>query len=345
MRQIFEYHPVIGFRFIPGLKARIPYERGGYLIRANATGFRNDFEFQREKRPGKRRVLLFGDSFTAGEGVSNGQRYGDYLEKLVPDLEVYNFALPATGTDQHYLIYREFASEMSHDAVIIAIFVENIRRVASRYRYFLNAEGKRLLYAKPYYTFEGDRLVLRGIPPRKTPISEGELSSGERGMVARTARFPRLKRLYGRLQRSPAFRGVVVDSGMKDTLLRMSRYRPITEYDDPSGPAWRLMSMILEQWITESTRPVLVMPIPMYHYVMQLADPSQYQQRFRATTVAAGGRFFDPLPAWMQVKASERRRFFYRDGHLTPDGNKALATAMKGTVKELVSASERRSPL
>ena len=39
MRQIYKYYPVIGLRLIPGLKARILHEGGGYLVRANATGY------------------------------------------------------------------------------------------------------------------------------------------------------------------------------------------------------------------------------------------------------------------------------------------------------------------
>lgn len=73
-RQIFEYHPVIGYRFIPGITARVPHESGGYLIKANQAGFRSDHEVTREKPSGVFTVLLFGDSFTAGDGVSNQYR-------------------------------------------------------------------------------------------------------------------------------------------------------------------------------------------------------------------------------------------------------------------------------
>jgi carbamoyltransferase len=73
-RSTFQYHPTYGFHFIPGVKARIPHESGGYLVRANAAGFRSDREFVAERTPGRRRALLFGDSYTAGDGVSNGAR-------------------------------------------------------------------------------------------------------------------------------------------------------------------------------------------------------------------------------------------------------------------------------
>src|SRR3982751_5118059 len=98
--QLFRYHPIIGYTFIPNLKTRIEHEGGGYLLRTNSTGFRSEREFRKKKDAAKFRVLLFGDSFTAADGVSNRNRYSDILEALVPDVEVYNFALPGTGTDQ-----------------------------------------------------------------------------------------------------------------------------------------------------------------------------------------------------------------------------------------------------
>ena len=39
-RQLLKYDPIIGYRFIPNLKARVPHEGGGYLIRTNEYGFR-----------------------------------------------------------------------------------------------------------------------------------------------------------------------------------------------------------------------------------------------------------------------------------------------------------------
>ena len=108
-RQVFQYDPVFGYRFIPGLKARIPHGGGGYLVRVNDAGFRCRPRGGGEQPAGHVRVLLFGDSFTAGDGVSNTHRYGDVLEQLVPGLEVYNFGLSGTGTDQQYLVFREVA--------------------------------------------------------------------------------------------------------------------------------------------------------------------------------------------------------------------------------------------
>ena len=97
-RQFLRYHPSIGYTFVPALKTRVVHEGSGYLMRTNASGFRCDHDFVTTGHPDSHRALLFGDSYTAGDGVSNGMRYGDLLEGMVPGLQVYNFGLPGTGT-------------------------------------------------------------------------------------------------------------------------------------------------------------------------------------------------------------------------------------------------------
>ena len=52
-----------------------------------------------------------GDSNTAGDGVSNHQRYSDILSKTL-NCESYNYGLSATGTDQQLLTYRKFAKNV-----------------------------------------------------------------------------------------------------------------------------------------------------------------------------------------------------------------------------------------
>ena len=341
MRQVYEYHPVIGFRFIPGLKARLPHEGGGYLIRTNETGFRCGHSFRKEKRPSTRRVLLFGDSFTAGEGVSDGQRYSEYLEEMVPNLEVYNLGLPATGTDQHYLIYREYARDIEHDSLVIAVFVDNVRRVGSRYRYFLDESGRRVLYAKPYFVIENGALILRGVPPQKRPIHEDDLSPEERRNIFATARFPRMRTVLERLRQFRYFEDVVISSGLMERLQRMTRYQPITEYEDPDHVSWQIMRAIIRAWISEHDRPVMLMPIPLYHYVAGLSNARSYRARLQEATISAGGTFYDPLPELMRFSLEDRRSFYFaRDGHLTRAGHRALAGCMAAGIRRILGAGD-----
>ena len=338
MRQIYEYQPVVGFRFVPQTRARVPHEGGGYLVRTNASGFRCDHSFERQRKAGTRRILLFGDSFTAGEGVSNGQRYGDRLEQLIAGIEVYNFGLPATGLDQHYLVYREYAQNIEHDLLVIAVFVENIRRVGSRYRYFLNEQGERVLYAKPYYTLHDGPLELHGVPPPKRPVDPAALSGTDRGYISAVERFPRLKRLFHRLKRQPWFDDLAIKSGLKDRLLAIAGYQPIKEYENPANEAWLVMRALIDTWIRNHPKPVVLMPIPLHHYVYGLSNPRAYQARLRSAAEAAGGAFFDPLPALAKPSLEERHSYYFPvDGHLTKAGHQALAGAMAPCISALLA--------
>ena len=73
-RQIFCYNKNIGHLFVPNINARIMNEKGGYYVRTNSLGFRSDIEFEKKKK-NKPRILFFGDSNTAADGICNEERY------------------------------------------------------------------------------------------------------------------------------------------------------------------------------------------------------------------------------------------------------------------------------
>lgn len=324
MRQIFQYHPMVGHTFVPEVRARIPHETGGYLVRANSSGFRSDREFLLARTPGMRRVLLFGDSFTAGDGVSNGQRYADRLEEEVERLEVYNFGLPGTGTDQQYLAYREFAGGIEHDLLIIAVLVENIRRIVVAYREYQDDRGNPVLFAKPYYVLEGDELVLRNSPPAKEPIPKSEFDEQEGEQVDQGGRFVGLRKLVRR-------------AGLQELAQRVTRYQPVPEYNSPDDPAWLLMRRILERWIRQHPRPVLLMPLPLYQYVEGTSSPDAYRARFRELAGDTGCELHDPLDDLLQYSAKERRGFrFEKDVHPTPAGHAAIARSLAAPLRRLL---------
>lgn len=339
MRQTLEYHPVIGFRFVPDIKARVPHEGGGYLLRTNSTGFRSDRPFTLERSAGTRRILLFGDSFTAGEGVSNGQRYSDHLERLIPNLEVFNYGLPATGLDQHYLIYQEYARQVEHDLLVIAVFVENVHRVGSRYRYFTDDEGQRVLYAKPYFTLTGGQLELHGVPPPKRPLDPADISAQDSKYIFTLGgKSPGLKSVLQRMRRHRRFESLVVDSGLMDFAMKMLRYQPIKDYGEPENASWLVMQALIAKWIGDHPRPVVLMPIPLHHYVYGISSPRAYQAGLRSATEAAGGTFVDPLPVLVQRPIAERKSLYFRnDHHLTKAGHEAVATAVAPALAALLS--------
>ncbi|RJG27462.1 SGNH/GDSL hydrolase family protein [Massilia cavernae] len=337
MRQLYEYHPVVGYRFIPNLKARIPHEGGGYLVHANEDGFRSNRPFVRHAAPGVRRVLFFGDSFTAGDAVSNHQRYTDLLEarleaKLGPvaRVESYNFGLSSTGTDQQYLAWREYAQGIEHDVLVIAVFVENIRRVMAHYRPHRDADGRERIYAKPYFALDQGKLALRNVPPRSTPFELDELSPAEQGAVDTGGRFGFLRK-------------VVNAVGAKDAVQRLTRYQPLPAYDAPSHPGWLLMRAILAEWIRAAPRPVVLMPLPLPQHLDGACDAGPYQARFAELAAEVKCTLHDPLPAFMAYPAAERRAFRWEtDIHYTPAGHRALADSLAPVLQRLLVQSTER---
>jgi len=326
-RYLVEYHPVVGYRFIPGLKARHPHESGGYLIRINNAGFRSNYDFVPQKRPGIRRILLFGDSFTFGDGVAVEKRYGDLLEKAIPNLEVYNFGLTGSGTDQQYLAYREFAADIEFDVIILAVWVENIRRVAAHYSYSYDEVGVVKCIAKPYYELNDGKLVLRNGPPARELIPEADLPEAERQFVYKGGRLARVKRLLARF-------------GVTRLAQRIMKPQAFPEYDSPLNPSWQTMRAILEEWIGLNPKKTLLMPLPTHHYIEEVSSPTQYQARFHEVADAANCLILDPLPHFLRYSSSERRRFrFPKDVHLTPQGHAALAAGMSPVVARLLEST------
>lgn len=325
-RELMRHHPKTGRTFLPSLKARVMHEGGGYLVATNAAGFRSSREFHAELPGGKRRVLVFGDSFTAGEGVSNKHRYTDVLEAALEDTEIYNYGVPGTGTDQHYLTYRTFAKCVSCDLILISVLVENIRRVAARFRPFVASDGTVRLLPKPYFMLEGGRLVLHGVPVPTGTFCWEELGAEQARHVDRSGRFPFMRKVVNGL-------------GLRDVAQQLTSYQPLPQYDDAEGADWQLMRAVIGRFIGECRAPVLLMPIPLSQHVEGTASAAGYQARFREAAEGHGCRLHDPLPDLQAYSGKERRAFrFEKDIHLTPAGHAALARSLLPVVSGMLDA-------
>lgn len=323
MRQIYEYHPVLGYRFIPNLRARIPHESGGYLVQVNDSGFRSDRPFAAARVPGMARVLVFGDSFTAGDAVANHERYTDLLETALA-AQVYNFGLSSTGTDQQYLAWREFSGDIEHDAVVIAVFVENVRRVLAHYRPHHDASGRERIYAKPYFTLERGQLALHHVPTPAEPFDQHAMAPQEQQTVDTGGRFLLLRK-------------VVCAIGAKDVVQRLTHYQPLPEYEDAGTEGWRLMRAILTRWVRALGRPVILMPLPLPQHIDEVCDASGYQARFAELAAELGCTLHDPLPDFLGYTKAQRRRFRWeKDIHFTPEGHRALAHSLAPVLQQLL---------
>ncbi len=318
-RSLYEYEKDIGYRFIPYLKSRINTGDGGYLIKTNGQGFRNDEDFEEQKK-GKR-ILVFGDSFTAGDGVSNGKRFTDYLE-LNTGKQVYNLGLSGTGTDQQYLIYQKYGKGLEHDVVIITVLVENIRRVHSKFRFYYNKNHEMICYPKPYYDLKNGMLVLHHHPVPNTNHRYTELSDTDKEKVDKGGRFMGARNFLKKV-------------GAKQLTQKLMKIQPFPEYNSSDSAPWILMKEILKKWCSEINKPVYLLTLPTYHYIEGLADSRPYQQRFSELQGEIDAHIIDPLPFFMGFDKEIRRQFrFEKDIHLSRLGHKTLGDFLVQQISE-----------
>jgi len=320
--ELFTYHPTVGYTFTPNQKHRIPHESGGYLVKTDSLGFRNSSEISADRK----NVFVFGDSFTAGDGVSNGKRWSDLLGSHLDGFDVHNFGLSGSGTDQQYLAWSEFCRGYNPELVVIAVLVENIRRNDARYRIVATENGEQKLKAKPYFELDAaGQLVLKHNPVPRELREPDEVRAWE---VDKGGRFFLGRRLVRNL-------------GLRDSVQKLLHYQPLPEYRKPDAISWLRTRAILERWISEIEAPCVIVPIPIHQYIEGTADASDCQTRFDELSRDTGVPVIDPLPRLLDYDAAERRAFrFEEDVHFTEAGHKALADAVGPAIRDILGRAQ-----
>lgn len=320
-KNLFKYDPVIGYRFVPHLKGRVRHEGGGYLVRANSDGFRNDRDFLPTQRPGTRRIMFFGDSNTAGDGVSNGKRFSDVVEQLLPDVESYNFGLPSSGVDQQYLAFTSCGAQLACDLLVLCPMVDNIRRNLQDARLIHSGmSGELALLPKPYFTLTDGALTLHN-----SPVPKGHRPVPEDGRDFSTEPVHPLRAFA----RDAMARANARFPGLRSWSQRMRRMALPAEYNSPNHPGWLLMREILMRWINEARAPVVLMPIPTFDHISGAFRSDPFRARFAELSRDAGVPFIDIMPELLALTEAERASLrFPNDEHPTVQGHERLGQIM-----------------
>ena len=342
-RQFLTYHPVIGWWFIPNLKAMIPHDDSFYLLRTNSQGMRSNREYPLLRPGGRRRIILLGDSYTAGDGVSNDERYSDRLEQLHPHLDVLNFGLPSSGTDQQFLIYETLAKPFEADAYIFAILVENILRNQQKYRPGGEPQTNFVVCRpKPYFTFDDNHLALHNqpVPPEERYMQELKDQWNESSNVAYSVarRFVRCVLPFG-------IRRTIYRIRQRSNFLSRSRTnspaQPYIGYESEDSYGWQLLRRILERFFEHvEGKPVFVVPLPTYHFFMTnvasayvpISEPI-YLERFMKLEDRACKRFVvDVLPYFLRLPTDERQKCRGNDPHYTALAHAVVTRAISDAI-------------
>jgi carbamoyltransferase len=332
-RMLLQYDEKVGHIFVPNQKARLTNEKTGYYVVSNSQGFRSDFDFKDAKGK-KPRILMFGDSYTAGDNCDNRDRFSDKLASIL-GAEVYNYGVSGTGTDQHLLIYREYAKNVEADMAVICVQVDSIKRIQVSCRESIDrVTGKRVLVPKPYFLLENGELALLNVPvPKERPEADSDAAKASvSGISSKILKWYRESSGVGKKIRDLMRNDF---SKAKSEIYRLAGMQPYLEFKDSESDGWQLMKAILEQFVAElAPMPVLIVPIPTYEFFLHGAKPI-YQPLFNSFADKSKNVFVADVTSPLVDRPWEKRQdLSYRiGGHFTPLANEIVAKAMAEEIK------------
>ncbi len=157
---LYTWAPHRGWGLKPGA-AGWQTDEGRGFVRVNRAGFRGP-EWTLAKPPGTFRIAVVGDSFTEAPHVNYdhtfcavaGHALGGCKALKGKKVQVMDFGVDAYGTAQELMTLNRHAWQYSPDMVVLAFFSGNDLRNNS-----VVLEGDK---CRPFYVYDGDRLVLGG---------------------------------------------------------------------------------------------------------------------------------------------------------------------------------------
>lgn len=159
------FDPLLGWRNRANFRSERPM-LGSRAVATNAKGVRGRREYD-HARSGERRIVVIGDSFAFGWGVSDGETYSARLEAALTHSEVLNLGVGGYGTDQMLLMLESEGTRYGPDLVIVGVVSADTDRNIVSFRDF----------AKPFFVFDRGSLRLEGTP---VPPPEEWLSREQR---------------------------------------------------------------------------------------------------------------------------------------------------------------------
>ncbi len=143
---------------------------------SNNIGARARTDTLRARPAGRRRVLVFGDSFTNGSRVPQEETWPHLLAERAPDWDVVNLAVDGYGMGQALLRYRLLRDRVEHDAVLLGFVPrEDLIRDVNTLRSLLGWRGFPIV---PRFVLEHGELKLIPSPFESAEEMWTEVANG-----------------------------------------------------------------------------------------------------------------------------------------------------------------------
>jgi len=339
-RQIFKFDTEIGHSYIPNINVRLINEDGGYYIRTNSSGFRSNLDFK-ENKSKKKRILFFGDSNTAADGVSNEDRYSDLLGESL-NAEVFNYAVSGTGTDQQYLIFEKYAKNVEADLIVIGVLVENIERNKVAFREVIGSFRKeKTLISKPYYTYEENVLKLNNSPVIKFE-EFNQYIEPKKIQWSVPINHKIIYNLIKTLRKNKIFNFInkkfnPFTNKIRSFLIR-NFYQPHKDYQNINSEGYVLMKNIINKFTSSIKKtPIIILPIPTYHYYFDEAK-CNFRNFFNGFSNDKKNIYvLDLLEEINKLNILEKKKLSFKEdkSHFSKEGHKLIASFLKKEILKI----------
>jgi hypothetical protein len=160
-RSFWRYDPLLGWAHRPGQRGMLRHPDFEVSVEISDQGFR-DHMLPLGRVPGKRRMLVLGDSFAWGFGVERAEILWKILEARHPDWEILNTAVSGYGTGQQLLFLEERGAAFQPDVVVLHFHPNDVEDAADDRRYG---------YPKPQFSLTDVGLVLGNVPVPELSIA------------------------------------------------------------------------------------------------------------------------------------------------------------------------------
>lgn len=311
-----------GWTNVPGTKWE-----GRVALHTNSIGARGAKEFGDAPPEGARRVVCLGDSFTYGSEVADGEDWPTVIDRRAPELEVINLGVGGWALDQAYLRWQDVGRGLEPDAVVLGLFLGSVGRHVNRYRPLLYPQDSNPL-VKPRFRLEGGELVLVPQPYSSRlevyraleagtlldTLAPHEYWAGD----APTVPWSNLSRLLACRRADLRRRAPVI-------------------WSDPESEPVRVTVALLERMTQEaraSGAEVVTLIFPgKGDWVHKVAEGWERGVYWRTLRDALDRRAIPYIDLFPVLRAAGGVRDLYREVHLSPAGNRAVADAVEAWIE------------
>lgn len=319
-----EYHSW-GSWNVPHYTGRIANNCFDVTYKFNSYGARDK---EREKM-GKNRTIVLGDSFTEGWGVDQDKILAANLEKLSGN-EYLNFGIAGSGSGPltEYILYRDFASQFEHDAVLVGFYLGNDFKDNDPKAW----GGLTKMYYRPFWKLTEDKTDFEAqhfadkIEGKFLPGMEPENRAAHFTVFDNAREFSALMNL------------ITVLKNYKISLSKESAQQFAYELDvpDDSLTANVLIYNRFSEFVGDKRKYVFIIPSAtdvLYYVKTGKVKPAKVEQ-LKETLTKQGWRVIDTIDAFASLPEDKIPEHFICDGHWNDKGNKLAADYIYKAIKD-----------